>query len=119
MTEKIIKLWVSERNFGELIRNIITMFVRLPLSSAQGFIGIEKNPSAGLIQNCADDKLSQSYEETVSFCGLLIKDINVCLDITEIELRSDIGDNFLFFRCTLPKQIFCTTFSESNFWSHS
>ena len=60
-------------------------------------LGLKKNPSAGLIQNCAVDKLSQSYEETVSFCGLLIKDINVCPDITEIELRSDIGDNLYIF----------------------
>ena len=58
---------------------------------------LKKNPNAGLFQNCADDKLSQSYEETVSICGHSSKDINVCPDITKCEFRSEIGYNFYLF----------------------
>ena len=35
--------------------------------------------------------MSQDYEETVSCFKDLARDNNVCLDISKIELRSDIG----------------------------
>ena len=59
------------------------VFVRLPVPSAQCFIGTEKYTDAGKFSNYPDDKLSQFFEETVSCFKHLGKDNNECRDITE------------------------------------
>ena len=51
----------------------------------------EKYPYAGIDLKYADDKLSQGYEQTVSFFRHLVGDNNECRVITEKEFRFEIG----------------------------